>query len=140
MRAAVYILNRTPTVLADHQVIIPWVEAMRAALPEGTPPPRANVANLRLCGCLAYVRNQKIPRLDKMEPRAETGYLVGYTASNIWKNRFPHLDTVRDCRDVVFDEIRQYQPEEANHEVPQDIRRALPWAVQEMLVKSFCLA
>ena len=106
MRAAVYILNRTPTELPNHQVIIPWVEAMAATLPEGSPLPRANLANLRLYGCLAYVRNRKIPNLDKMEPRAEIGYLVGYTASNIWRVWFPYLDIIRECRDVVFDETR----------------------------------
>jgi hypothetical protein len=137
VRAAVYILNRTPTMLPDHRVIVPWVEAMKAKTPaeaENTAesnPLRANLANLRLYGCRAYVRTQKIPKKDKMAPRAEIGYLVGYVASNIWRIWFPHLDTVRACRDVVFDESRQYRPEEADTTIPQDVRRAMPWAVPE---------
>jgi hypothetical protein len=38
---------------------------------------------------------------------------------------------VRECRDIVFDKTRQYQPAEANHKVPRDIRRAVPYAVRE---------
>jgi hypothetical protein len=128
-RASVYIINRTPTMMPDGTTIIPWVEAMTASAPGEDL--RPNLSNLRLYGCKAYVRIQNIPRLDKMAPRAEIGYLVGYVASNIWKIWFPHLGTVREVRDVVFDETRQYMPEEVDLTIPQDIRLALPWTVPE---------
>ncbi|KAJ6020318.1 hypothetical protein N7522_000393 [Penicillium canescens] len=73
---------------------------------------RPNLSNLRLYGCRAYVMRQGIAKSDKMEPRAEIGYLVGYVASNIWKIWLPQLNQVREFRDVVFDENIQYNPSE----------------------------
>jgi hypothetical protein len=82
--AAAYVLNRTPTMLPTGKTVVPWSEAMSAKA-TGAEPPRPNVANLRIFGCGAWVRIQKIPKKDKMAPRAQLGYLVGYVASNIWK-------------------------------------------------------
>ncbi|KAJ6041359.1 hypothetical protein N7460_006749 [Penicillium canescens] len=108
--AAVYLVNRMPTRMPDGRYIIPWVEAMQHRDPSQDL--RPNLSNLRLYGCRAYVMRQGIAKSDKMEPRAEIGYLVGYVASNIWKIWLPQLNQVREFRDVVFDENIQYNPSE----------------------------
>jgi hypothetical protein len=66
-----------------------------------------------------------------MAPRAEIGYLVGYVASNIWRIWFPHLDTVREVRDVVFDENVQYHPDIAENPIGRDVRHTMPWSVPD---------
>lgn len=38
---------------------------------------KPDLSNLRIFGCKAYRRIPQIPKLDKLEPRAEPGYLVG---------------------------------------------------------------
>jgi hypothetical protein len=129
VRAAVYLINRTPTTLQNGQQIIPWVEAMRNQ--ENQSDLRLNLSNLRLYGCRAYVRRQGIPQKDKMAPRAEIGYLVGYVASNIWRVWFPHLDTVREVRDVVFDENVRFNPKELEKPPVRDVLEAMPWSVGE---------
>lgn len=100
-----------PTRMPDGRYIIPWVKAMQNRDPSQDL--RPNLSNLRLYGCRAYVMRQGIAKSDKMEPRAEIGYLVGYVASNIWKIWLPHLNQVREFRDVVFDENIRYVPAEA---------------------------
>jgi Integrase core domain. len=129
VRAAVYLINRTPTTLQNGQQIIPWVEAMRNQ--SNQLDQRLNLSNLRLYGCRAYVRRQGIPQKDKMAPRAEIGYLVGYVASNIWRVWFPHLDAVREVRDVVFDENVRFDPKELEKPPTRDILEAMPWSVVE---------
>lgn len=85
-----------------------FLEAMKHAA-DGKPE-RLNLSNIRLFGCLAYVRINGIPRTHKMEPRAEIGYLVGYVASNIWRIWFPHRQKAENVRDAVFDETKGYDP------------------------------
>jgi hypothetical protein len=46
---------------------------------------KPNLANLRVYGCRVYIHHEGILKLDKMAPQAWVGYLIGYTASNIWK-------------------------------------------------------
>ncbi|GES64853.1 integrase catalytic core [Aspergillus terreus] len=48
---------------------------------------KPDLSNLRVLGCRAFVRDPRVPKSDKIAPRAWIGYLVGYTASNIWKGR-----------------------------------------------------
>ena len=60
---------------------------------------------------MTYSRIIKRVQSDKMVPRAEIGYLVGYISKNLYKIWFPHkgrngrVDVVRDA---VFDETRRY--------------------------------
>jgi hypothetical protein len=115
MYAAAYILNRTPTQIKDdtggNQWIIPWKELMKHAAPDGIHHQTINLSNVRLYGCLTYSRIIKKVQSDKMAPRAEIGYLVGYVSKNLYKIWFPHkgrngrVDVVRDA---VFDESRRY--------------------------------
>jgi hypothetical protein len=87
---------------------------------------KPNLANLRVYGCRAYICCEGIPKLDKMAPRAWVGYLVGYTASNIWKIWDPKANTVTDKRDVKFLEEITFDPDNPFHtlsvrvEMPQE--------------------
>ena len=46
---------------------------------------RPDLAYLYLFGCKAYSLIHKIPRKQKLEPRASIGYLVGYDSTNIFR-------------------------------------------------------
>jgi hypothetical protein len=87
---------------------------------------KLNLANLRVYGCRAYICCEGIPKLDKMAPRAWVGYLVSYTASNIWKIWDPKANTVTDERDVKFLEEIMFDPDNPFHmllvrvEMPQE--------------------
>jgi hypothetical protein len=50
-------------------------------------PPRIlpTLAYLSAYGSLAYVRNSKILKGDKLEDRSIKGYLIGYNSSNIYR-------------------------------------------------------
>ncbi|OQD85533.1 hypothetical protein PENSOL_c040G03155, partial [Penicillium solitum] len=110
--AAVWLLNRTPTLItAENKWLIPWEEVRKEFLQGVAMPPRINLANVRLYGSLAYCRIDHQVRSDKMNPRAEIGFLVGYMASNIYKIWFPHKGKVRHIRDAVIDETRKYSPD-----------------------------
>jgi hypothetical protein len=50
-------------------------------------------------------------RAFKVQPRGHLGYLVGYSASNIYRIWVPQLDRVIITRNVVFDESKLYSPE-----------------------------
>jgi hypothetical protein len=126
VRAAVWIINRSPTKLPDGRWIIPYQEAFL-----NQPQQRVNLANLRIFGCRAYVRKQGIPNAAKMETRAEIGYLVGYEASNIWKVWFPRRGAVRAVRDVIFDENVFFHARELEKEPVSDILESMPWVVEE---------
>ncbi|KAJ6030953.1 uncharacterized protein N7446_007597 [Penicillium canescens] len=108
-RAAVWLLNRTPTYLANEKRwIIPWGEVMKEFASTDKTVPRINLSNVRLYGSLAYCRIDKQVQSDKMNPRAEVGFLVGYMASNVWRIWFPQSGKVKLIRDAVFDESRRY--------------------------------
>lgn len=63
-------------------------------------------------GCRAYPLKKKIPRTQKLEPRAHIGYLVGYDSTNIYRIWIPSEGKVVRTRDVSFDEERFYDPSE----------------------------
>jgi hypothetical protein len=63
---------------------------------------KLNLANLRVYGCRAYIHYKGILKLDKITPQAWVGYLVGYTASNIWKIWDLKANTITNKRDVKF--------------------------------------
>ena len=112
MYASAYMMNRTPTKVGD-KWIIPWKELMLHAAPDGLKDQVINLSNIRLYGCLTYSRLLKRVQSDKMAPRAEIGYLVGYVSKSLYKIWFPHkgrtgIGRVEIVRDAVFDESRQY--------------------------------
>ncbi|KAJ5290653.1 uncharacterized protein N7443_010906 [Penicillium atrosanguineum] len=114
-QAAVWLLNRTPTYIStENRWVVPWEEVRKDFA--GDRMPKINLSNVRLYGSLAYCRIQKQIQSDKMNPRAEVGFLVGYMASNVWKIWFPQSGKVRFIRDAVFDESRKYSPEFAHYQ------------------------
>ena len=107
MKAAVYVLNRTPMKRIDWKT--PFEVFMTATNGKETKP---DIGNLYLFGSRAYIRIEGIPRKEKMLPRAQIGYLVGYEAHNIWRIWIPKDKKVIRARDCQFDETRQYDPDE----------------------------
>jgi hypothetical protein len=106
---AVWLLNRTPSYIAtENRWVVPWEEVRKEFAPVI---PKTNLSNVRLYGSMAYCRIEKQVQSDKMHPRAEIGFLVGYRASNIWKIWFPHSGKVKHIRDAIIDETRKYTPE-----------------------------
>jgi hypothetical protein len=101
MQAVVYIINRTPTKAIGYRT--PYEMAY------GKKP---YIGNLYLLGSKAYVRIDT-KKSEKMEPRAQIGYLVGYESHNIWLiwTEGPYGTKVIRARDVVFDETKRYDPE-----------------------------
>ena len=72
-------------------------------------------------GSKAYVRIPNIPKLLKMNPRAQIGYLVGYESLNsfwIWILQKRRIITTRD---VIFDENSRYNSIEKQELSPQII-------------------
>ena len=64
--AATYILNRTPTPRLNGKTPFEMLYRKKPSL-----------SHLHIYGCRAYPLRYDIPRLDKIEPRALIGYLVG---------------------------------------------------------------
>jgi hypothetical protein len=110
INAAIYIINRTPI------RSLGWVtphEALYIKLSENQRPStmkqKPDISNLRIYGCKTYARITKIPRLQKLKPRALIGYLVSYIASNIWRIWIPNKQKVINARDCIFDETSKYE-------------------------------
>lgn len=98
---AAYLANRTP--LRRHSFKTPD-EILHGIAPR--------LHHLKIIGCKAYVRqpDQAIRRTRKLDPRAQIGYLVGYSASTIYSIWISSLDKVIRSRDVTFDENSFYDP------------------------------
>ncbi|KAF4310791.1 Integrase catalytic core [Botryosphaeria dothidea] len=99
--AATYIHNRTPS------KVLKWKTPFELA--HGIKP---NVAHMRVYGCKAYALNKTIPRSDKLQERALVGYLIGYDSTNIYRIWYPPGDRIIRSRDVSFDELLKYSPDE----------------------------
>ncbi|KAI1003297.1 hypothetical protein K3495_g4909 [Podosphaera aphanis] len=95
---AAYLLNRTPTKKLEYRTPFELVTGKRPS-----------VAHLHRIGSKAYCLVRGIPRRDKMEERANIGYLVGYASTNIFHVWIPTLKKVIRTRDVIVkDEL--YNP------------------------------
>ncbi|EED13808.1 hypothetical protein TSTA_100530 [Talaromyces stipitatus ATCC 10500] len=101
MKAAVWIMNRTPVKSLGYKTPYEIVHGVKPY-----------VGNLFLFGSKAYVRIDT-KKSEKMAPRAQIGYLVGYEAHNIWRiwTIGPNGTKVIRARDVVFDETKKYDPD-----------------------------
>ena len=95
--AAAYILNRTPT---SRTGTTPF-EALYHSKP--------TLSHMKIYGCRAYPLIYNIPKLQKLEPRAHIGYLVGYSSRNIYRIWIPSKKQVIRIRDVTFDENTHYE-------------------------------
>ncbi|KAF7174442.1 hypothetical protein CNMCM5623_007239 [Aspergillus felis] len=111
--AAVYLHNRRPRrEVVEENGKKKWIWITPYEKLYGKKP---SLANLRVYGCRAYVRQHTIPKTKKLDPRAWVGYLVGYTASNIWKIWNPLTRRITDERDVTFDEDIVFDPAKPFH-------------------------
>ena len=99
--AAGYLSNRTP------KESLEWMTPIEALTKK-----KPRLTHLHPYGCRAYPLNKVIPRLDKMEPRAMIGYLVGYDSTNIYRIWIPSQMRVIRTRDVTFDHSRFFDPAE----------------------------
>lgn len=67
-------------------------------------------------GCLAYPRINMQPKLDRLNARAEVGFLVGWQSSNIYRIWIPSRNKVIYSRDVTFNEEGKWDSKgEYNH-------------------------
>jgi hypothetical protein len=66
-------------------------------------------AHMHIYGCRAYPLKYNISKLQKLEPRAHIGYLVGYDSRNIHRIWVPSKDQVIRTRDVSFAENTFYK-------------------------------
>ena len=108
-RAAVYLYNRTPNYANAWKS--PYETFFTTALLyDGviTAPRKPNQAHLKVYGCKAFALSSDTLRgkskLQRLDPRAWIGYLVGYRSSNIYRIWIPSMAKVISTRDVIFDE------------------------------------
>ncbi|KAF7566042.1 hypothetical protein PtrM4_054760 [Pyrenophora tritici-repentis] len=108
-RAAVYLYNRTPNYPNNWKT--PYeIFFTRAAAINGivTGPRKPNQAHLKAYGCKAFAMTDDThrgkSRLQRLDPKAWIGYLVGYQSTNIYRIWIPSMAKVISTRDVVFDE------------------------------------
>jgi hypothetical protein len=108
-KTAGYLLNRLPTRRLEWKTPL---EKLYTDLKMLNPQP--NIAHIRVYGCRAYplIPNEKIPRTQKLAPRAHIGYLVGYESTNIFRVWVPSKKKVIKTRDVTFNEQLFYNPTE----------------------------
>lgn len=128
--AAGYLLNRTPTKQLD------WKSPFEYLRIDLGQPPKDELSHLKVYGCKAYPRVPNIPKGNKMDERAEVGYLMGYESRNIFRIWLPEKWEVIATRDVIFDETSSYDPkrnesllatgetEVINHFIPLDLPRS----------------
>ena len=67
---------------------------------------KPQLAHLKAYGCRAYAITSdaqlKKKRLNKLDPQAHIGYLIGYDSTNIYKIQIPHRGIVISTRDIIF--------------------------------------
>jgi hypothetical protein len=108
-RAAVYLYNRTPNYpnkwRSPYEMFFTRAAAMNGIV---TGPRKPNQAHLRAYGCKAFAMTDDThrgkSRLQRLDPKAWIGYLVGYQSTNIYRIWIPSMAKVVSTRDVVFDE------------------------------------
>ena len=100
-KSAVYLHNRTPKYI--HQWKTPY-ELFYAKKP----------SQEHLCAytCKAFAMItdalKKTNRLQRLNPKAWIGYLIGYSSTNIYRIWIPQLNKVISTRDVVFNEEERF--------------------------------
>lgn len=108
-RAAVYLYNRTPKYIyrwrSPYERLYTFLAERDGVACERSKPDQRH---LRVYGCKAFAMTRDAMRhsnrLEKLNPRAWIGYLVGYQSTNIYRIWNPKLGTVISTRDVTFNE------------------------------------
>src|SRR5204863_1388254 len=101
--AAAYVLNRTPNKQLDWKTPLEVLQQLT-----NMPNPHPSIAHLRVYGARAYPLDHKIPKSEKLKPRAHIGYLVGYDSTNIFRIWVPSKQKVISTHDVTFNETLFY--------------------------------
>ena len=100
-KSAVYLHNRTPNYI--HQWKSPY-ELFYTKKP--------SQEHLRAYTCKAFAMTtdalKKTNRLQRLNPKAWIGYLIGYSSTNIYRVWIPQLNKVISTRDVVFNEYERF--------------------------------
>ena len=96
---AAYFINRTPTKALHFRT--PY-EALNSHQP--------SLSHFHVFGCKTYPLIQKIPRSEKLLPKAHVGYLVRYDSSNIFRIWIPSKNQVIRSKDVTFDDSSFFDP------------------------------
>jgi hypothetical protein len=122
-----YLLNRTPQ--QKNNWITPIERLNRF---KGIDNAKPKCSHIRIYGSKAYALNHKIARTDKLAPRANVGYLVGWDSTNIFRVWVPILKRVIRTRDVTFDESHGFDPKDLEiTEMPEIINTIRLIALQE---------
>ena len=69
---------------------------------------KPSLLHLYIYSCRAYPLRYNIPRLNKIEPRALIGYLVGWDSRNIYRIWILIKKRIYRYRDITFDDNKQY--------------------------------
>ena len=108
VNTAVYLHNRTPKAELDWESPYERFYSWLADNHEISGRRKPQLAHLKAYGCKAYAMTGdaqlKKNRLQRLNPRAHIGYLVGYESTNIFRIWIPHKGEVISSRDVIFDE------------------------------------
>lgn len=108
-RAAVYLYNRTPHYQANWKTPIDrfhtYIAHSEGIVTEDRKPFQAH---LKAYGCKAFAMTTealaRTKKLQRFNPKAWIGYLVGYESTNIYRIWLPRGDKVIRTRDVIFNE------------------------------------
>ena len=103
IKAAGYLMNRTPVYHNNWKTPFELVTGHKPSL-----------SHLRVYGCKAYPLKYDIPKLDRLEPRAHIGILVGYDSTNIFRVWIPSLRSIIRTRDVLFNEQELFHPSDVD--------------------------
>ncbi|KAF7570285.1 hypothetical protein PtrM4_102870 [Pyrenophora tritici-repentis] len=115
-RTAVYLHNRTPKYQnrwrSPYEMFFTAIAFQNGVV---TSPRKPNLSHLRAYGCKAFAMTDDTKRgkgrLQRFDPKAWIGYLVGYRSTNIFRIWVPSIGKVISTRDVVFDEEVVYSGE-----------------------------
>jgi hypothetical protein len=109
VRSAVYLHNRTPRYIYNwktpYERFFTYLAYRDGVVATARKPQQAH---LRVFGCKAFAMTSdaqlKKNRLQRFNPRAWIGYLVGYNSTNIYRIWNPRTNKVIAIRDVTFNE------------------------------------
>lgn len=112
-RTAVYLHNRTPKYQnrwrSPYEMFFTAIAFQNGIV---TSPRKPNLSHLRAYGCKAFAMTDDTKRgkrlLQRFDPKAWIGYLVGYRSTNIFRIWVLSMGKVISTRDVVFDEDTVY--------------------------------
>ncbi|EED11739.1 conserved hypothetical protein [Talaromyces stipitatus ATCC 10500] len=108
-RASIYLYNRTPKFMYNWKTPYDRFHTCvalqnRICIQDQKP----QLAHLKVYGCKAYTLTSgyqlKKNRLQRFNPRAWVGYLVGYDSTNVYRIWNPSTGRIVRARDVIFNE------------------------------------